>query len=53
MNRRLDPTRVKPLAHVKTGPIDLKILLVNVLDTKKLMQARDVNNKPISFVTIP
>ena len=53
MKRRLDPTRVKPPAHVKTGPNDLKILLVNELETKKLTQARDVNKKPISAVGIP
>mmetsp|Transcript_12981 Transcript_12981/g.32768 ORF Transcript_12981/g.32768 Transcript_12981/m.32768 type:complete len:237 (-) Transcript_12981:880-1590(-) len=53
MNKRLEPTSVRPPAHVNTGPIDLKILLVHVLETKKLMLARDVNSKPMSFVTIP
>ena len=53
MNKRLEPTSVKPPAHVNTGPIVLKILLVHVLETKKLMQARDVNSNPMSFVTIP
>lgn len=52
-NRRLDPVRVNPLAHVNTGPIDFKILVDIVVDTRKLIQARHVNNKPISFVTIP
>ena len=52
-NKRLDPVRVNPLAHVNTGPIDFKILVDIVVETRKLIQARHVNNKPISFVTIP
>jgi len=53
MERRLTPTNVKPNVHVNTGPIDLKILLDNVLDTTKLILASDVNSRPISFVDIP
>ena len=53
INKRLDPTRAKPPAHVNTGPIDLKILLEHVLETKKLTVASDVNSKPMSLVDIP
>jgi hypothetical protein len=51
--KRPDPTSVKPHAHVHTGPKDFRMALAEVLDTAKLMHARDVNSNPISRVEMP